>query len=159
MLTRKTRIEFARAADVPAMARLSRDDVEQGLGWRYTPQRLAWLIRHRQKNVVVARIGDRFAGFGIMTYRSDQANLDLLAVKARFRRNGVGRLLVGWLSKVALTAGIYGVSVQVRESNAGALLFYRDLGFEKLDILPGYYSGQESAVILARPLRSMINAG
>ena len=58
---------------------------------------------------------------------------------------------------MALTAGIYNVYVQVRETNKFALSFYRALGFQPIDRLPGYYNGMESAVIMARPLRSMID--
>ena len=159
MLTSKTRIEFARPADLSEMARLSRDEVERGLGWRYTPQHLAWLLRHRRKNVVVARVDGRLAGFAIMTYRQHQANLDLLAVKARYRRQRIGARLVAWLIKVASTAGIASVFVQVRETNHGALAFYRELDFWRLDYLPGYYGGMEGALVLARPLRPLSDAG
>ena len=156
MLTSKTRIEFARTADIAAIARLSRDEIEHGLGWRYTPRHLAWLLRHKQKNVVAAHIDDTLAGFGIMTYHQHQANLDLLAVKVQFRHNRIGTHLVAWLSKVALMAGIYNVYVQVRATNGIALAFYCDLGFQQLDVLPGYYNGVESAVIMARSLRQLV---
>ena len=158
MLSSKTRIEFAKPRDVAAMARMSRDEVERGLGWRYHPQVLARLMRARHKNVVVARVDDELAGFAIMTYHAYQANLDLLAVQRPYRRNGVGTQLVAWLVEVAATAGIYNVYVQVRETNHGALHFYRDLGFERLDMLRGYYNGEEGALILAQSLRPLVGS-
>ena len=154
MLTHQTGIAFATPADLVPLARLSRDEVEQGHGWRYTPQHLAWIMRHPRKNLVVARVGERLAGFGVMTYGGHQANLDLLAVRPAFRRRRVGTQLVEWLVEVALIGGLYNVYVQVRAGNADALAFYRKLGFRQLDHLPGYYSGVESAVLLARTLRS-----
>jgi len=37
MLTDKTLIEFARVHDIAEISRISRDEVEYGLGWNYTP--------------------------------------------------------------------------------------------------------------------------
>ena len=81
-------------------------DVEHGLRRRYTPAVIRQLLRHRSKNLVVARLDGALIGFGIMTYRRDSANLDLLAVRKPHRRRGVARQIVDWLEKVACTAGI-----------------------------------------------------
>src|SRR5262245_60307167 len=114
LLKDKPLIEFARHSDAIEIATMSKNDIEHGLGWKYTPQRIGQLIGDRSKNVVVARVGSKLAGFGIMTYRDDQANLDLLAVKQRFRRMKIGTQLVHWLVAVALTAGASNIFIQVR---------------------------------------------
>ena len=158
MLADKTFIEFARFSDAAEISRISRDEVEYGLGWRYTPQKISLLITNNSKNVVVARMGQKLIGFGIMTYYKDQANLDLLAVKERFRRMKVGTQIVSWLEKVALTAGAYNIFVQVREINTGAIAFYEERGFLMLDKKEGYYKGVETGVIMAKTLRPMFNA-
>lgn len=158
MLADKTLIEFARFSDVTEISQLSRDEIEYGLGWDYTSTKLTHLIKNRSKNVVVARIDEQLAGFGIMTYRKDQANLDLLAVKESFRRNKVGTQIVLWLEKVALTGGIFNIFVQVRERNTGALVFYENLGFQKLDEVRGFYKGVENGVVMGKLLRPMVNA-
>lgn len=158
MLASKLLIEFASIPDVAEIASISRDEIEYGLGWDYTPQRLAKLIKHKSKNVVVARIENELVGFGIMTYRKDQANLDLLAVKEEFRRKKIGTQIVQWLAKVALTAGIFNIFVQVRERNDRAVSFYTNLGFQQIDIVPGFYRGVENGVVMAMPIRSMMNA-
>ena len=88
-----------------------------------------------------------------MTYHEEQANLDLLAVKIRYRYRGIGRQLVQWLEKVALTAGIFTIYVQVREINTGAIKFYKKLGYKIVDEHRGYYRGQESAVIMSKDIR------
>jgi ribosomal-protein-alanine N-acetyltransferase len=149
----KVTIEFATAADVVEIGELSKSLVEYGLGWRYTPKRLRKLIETRTKNVVVARKGEKLAGFGIMTYWEDNANLDLLAVKPRYRRRSIGKQIVEWLVEVARTAGIMNVFVQVRKLNSGAIRFYENIGFQTIDEEPGYYRGQETGVILCKPIR------
>ncbi len=147
-------VGFATDADCAAISDLSRRHIEYGLRWRYTPPRIRALIRNRTKNVIVARDGRDFAGFGIMSYGDDCANLDLLAVPARYRRRGVGKRIVLWLEKVARTAGIVSVFVQVRETNAGAIRFYRALGYLELTEALGYYQGREAAIIMGKPVRS-----
>lgn len=151
-------IGFARLQDAAEIARLSRRRVEHGLRWRYTPKRIRALIRNRATNVIVARYGREFAGFGIMSYGIDCANLDLLAVPPRLHRRGVGRRIVQWLEKVAHTAGVESVFVQVRQTNAGALRFYQTQGYLVVDEAKGYYQGRESAIIMAKTLRPPLAA-
>jgi ribosomal-protein-alanine N-acetyltransferase len=151
-------IEFAKPSDAREIAELSREYVEFGLGWRYTPQKVASLLQRQSKNVVVARRGEKLMGFGIMTYRNDSANLDLLAVKRRYRRRGVARQIVTWLVDVAVAAGMHSVFVQVRKINDGAINFYRKLGFYKIEEMPGYYHGEETGVIFCKSLRPVFRA-
>ena len=152
----KATIEFATYSDVVEIGALSKKYVEYGLGWRYTPERLRILINSSTKNVVVARKGDKLAGFGIMTYWEDNANLDLLAVKVCYRRRSIGKQIVGWLVEVARTAGTMNVFVQVRKLNYGAIKFYKKIGFQTIDEEPGFYRGQETGVILCMPIRPII---
>ncbi len=153
MFPLKATIEFATRADVVEIGELSKNLVEYDLGWRYTPERLRKLINSSTKNVVVARKGEKLAGFGIMTYWEDNANLDLLAVKVRYRRRSIGKQIVEWLVEVARTAGIMSVFVQVRQLNYGAIMFYTKIGFHTIDEEPGYYRGEETGVILCMPIR------
>lgn len=151
-------VEFATALDVVEIGDLSKKYVEYDLGWVYTPEKLKELIRNRTKNVVVARMDTKLVGFGIMTYREETANLDLLAVKIRYRDQGIGKQIVKWLEEVAYTAGILNVYVQVRKINRGAILFYKKLGFQIIDEKRGYYKGQETGVIMCKNIRQMIGA-
>ena len=153
-----TRIGFARLSDANEIGVMSKNEIEHGLGWKYSPEKIATLIGDRSRNVVVARVGCSLAGFGIMTYYEDQANLDLLAVKQNFRRMRIGTHVVRWLEKAALTAGAFNIFVQVRSRNVGAIEFYESLGFLVLDEQKGYYRGIEAGLIMAKTLRRMFNA-
>ena len=149
-------IEFASAADADEIGHLSKKYIEHDLGWHYTPQRIRKLIRSRTKNVVLARSADELAGFGIMTYMEESANLDLLAVKIEFRRQGIGRSIVAWLEEVAHNAGIIYLYVQVRKMNTGAIRFYTQSGYQPIEEKRGYYRGQETAVLMCKSLREII---
>ncbi len=96
----------ARLADAEAIARMSRDWIEHGLGWSWTPSRVAASVRSRNALVVVARDGERVAGFGIMRYGDEDAHLDLRGVAPHHRGAGVGQQLLEWLEQHALVAGI-----------------------------------------------------
>jgi ribosomal-protein-alanine N-acetyltransferase len=158
MLEEKTVIEFATLSDAAEIGYISRKEIEHGLGWAYTPERIVKLIGDSSKNVVVARLDSKLVGFGIMTYYEHHANLDLLAVKRRFRRLKIGTRIVHWLEDVAMTAGAFNVFVQVRSTNKGAVKFYEGLDFLVLEEMKGYYRGMEAAVIMAKSLRRMFNA-
>lgn len=155
MIEDKTLIEFARVSDTAEIGVMSKNEIEYGLGWKYTPETIARLIGDNSRNVVVARMGPSMAGFGIMSYGEDQANLDLLAVKRSFRRMGIGTQIVTWLEKVALTAGAFNIFLQVRAKNTGAVEFYRNLGFQVVDEKTGYYRGVETGLIMGKTLRRM----
>src|SRR6266852_4106025 len=134
-------VGLARMCDAVRIARMSRDLIENGLRWSWTPERVAASVRRADAIVVVARATDQIAGFGIMRYGDDEAHLDLLGVDHDYRRAGLGRRLVEWLEKPALVAGISAVFLEVRGSNAGAQAFYERLGYRKLALIAHYYQG------------------
>jgi len=152
MTSSELSLRLARPADATTIANLSRDLIEYGLRWRWTPPRVAASIRATDVNVLVARIHDNIAGFAIMRYGDDDAHLDLLAVAPLYRRAGLGRQLLEWLEKCAVVAGIFKVALEVRAGNEGAQLFYERMGYGTLAHLPGYYQGIEAALRMGRHL-------
>jgi len=145
-------LRLARPADAAAIANLSRDLIEYGLQWRWTPTRIAASVRASDVNVLVACVREQIAGFAIMRYGDDVAHLDLLAVAPAYRRSGVGRQLLEWLEKCAVVAGIFKVALEVRAGNEGAQRFYERMGYRTLAHLPGYYQGVEAALRMGRDL-------
>lgn len=146
-------LELARLADANAIAEMSRDLVETGLGWRWTPARVRAQIRGRDTVVLVARYPTGVAGFGVMQFAWETAHLNLFAVARIRQRCGVGTRLIRWLEEAALTAGIAVIQLEVRASNRAGQAFYRSSGYEEVMRLPGYYQGRETAVRMARFLR------
>ncbi len=147
-------LRLARASEAAAIADLSRDLIEYGLRWRWTPERVAASIRSPNVNVLVACIHGHIAGFAIMRYGDDNAHLDLLAVAPPYRRLGIGRQLLEWLEKCAVVAGIFNIALEVRAGNEGAQLFYKRMGYRPLNQVSGYYQGVEAALRMGRDLAS-----
>ena len=145
-------LALARLGDAGEIARIARDQIEDGLGWTWHARRVAASIRRRDALVVVAHAGAHVAGFAIMRYGDDEAHLDLLGVEAGYRRCGLGRRLVAWVEKPALLAGITDVFLEVRESRPEARIFYERLGYRVLGRMAGYYQGREAALRMGRDL-------
>jgi [ribosomal protein S18]-alanine N-acetyltransferase len=149
----ETSIELALPEDAPAIAAMSRELIETGLGWSWTPARVARSIGHSDTVVLTARDRTTLAGFAIMIFGLETAHLCLLAVSETHQRQGVGRRLVEWLRKSALTAGIVKIKVEMRVNNTAAHKFYESLGFTKTGVVPGYYCKSEDALRMTMDLR------
>src|SRR5438445_45553 len=145
-------LRLATRDDSAAIAAMSRDLIERGLGWSWTPRRVQRSIADAHTNVVVALDAQHLAGFGIMRYHDDEAHLLLLAVNPADRRRGVGAALVTWLEKAALVSGVGQVYLEARAGNLQARAFYRRLGYLEVQRVPGYYQGVEPGVRMAKDL-------
>lgn len=152
MINSELSLRLARASDAAAIANLSRELIEYGLRWRWTPERVAASISADNANVLVARVDDRVVGFAIMSYGVHVAHLNLFAVAPEYQRTGVGRQLLQWLEKCAAVAGIVTIALEVRAANTGARRFYESMGYRTLVQLPGYYQGVEPALRMGRRL-------
>lgn len=131
---------------------MSRDLVEQGLGWSWTRERVLRSLRHPDTNAIVAVREAERAGFAIMKYGDEEAHLLLLAVRPAQARCGVGSAMVRWLEGSARVAGIARITLEARAGNAAARSFYRRLGYSASQLLPGYYGGRETSVRMIKTL-------
>lgn len=145
-------IRLACELDAGAIACLSRDCIEAGLGWSWRPPRVLRSIVEPSTNVVVCRGAHGLDGFGVMKYGDEEAHLLLLAVDPRRRRRGLGSALVCWLEDTARAAGLGVIRLEARCSNPAALVFYGRLGYREVTRVPGLYRGVEDGVRLAKDL-------
>jgi ribosomal-protein-alanine N-acetyltransferase len=143
---------LARATDALEIAEMSRDLIEQGLTWSWTPARVQHFISGPESSVVVARRERQIAAFAIMHFGDEVAHLNLLAVAPEHRRQGLGRQLMSWLTATAIEAGVFRINLELRTRNDSARIFYEGLGFNQLGIVQGYYQGREAALRMSRCL-------
>jgi ribosomal protein S18 acetylase RimI-like enzyme len=162
MTPRAITVRLAEPRDAQAIAMMSRDFIESGLGWKYDAARVLRAVRDRDTVAVVACEGGKSSrgvinGFAIMEFGDERAHLVLLAVRPSHRRSGVGRRLLEWLLESARTAGIASIHLELRAGNDAARRFYRAMGFYETVLVPGYYrSGEgrkEGALRMLRVLR------
>ena len=173
MTQRAITIRLAEPRDAQAVALMSRDFIESGLGWKYDPARVLKAIRDRETLAIVACEGgkpaapvrgaapaarDALAGFAIMELGEERAHLVLLAVRPSHRRIGIGQRMLEWLLESARVAGMASVHLELRAGNDAARRFYRAMGFYETVLVPGYYRGveggrKEGALRMLRVLR------
>jgi ribosomal-protein-alanine N-acetyltransferase len=147
-------VRLARPLEAGDIALMCRDLIERGLGWSWTRGRVAKNMANRDIATVTACDGKQVVGFAMMYFGDDHAHLNLLAVKVPYQRSGLGRRLALWLEESARCAGISAIHLEVRANNTIGRRFYRALGFQEVALLPRYYRGVESAIWMARDLRS-----
>lgn len=145
-------IGFANSSDARAIALLSRSEIEYGLAWGWTLAAVLRAIEDKSTNVIVARHGRSMAGFALMKYNEEDAQLVLLGVDPVRRRKGIATALISWLEHTVRVAGLRTIQVQVRSTNAGAQAFYAKLGYENVGVRPGFYQGVEDALHLVKEL-------
>jgi ribosomal protein S18 acetylase RimI-like enzyme len=149
-VTKTPVVRLATLADAAAIAAMSRDYIEQGLGWSWTASRVERAIRDPDVNVAVVGERDAILAFGIMSYRDQVAHLLLFAVRSKHQRRGIGSRILEWLETVAIAAGITHIHVECRRDNAAARNFYGEHGYHEQVISKRYYSGIEDAVRLEK---------
>jgi ribosomal-protein-alanine N-acetyltransferase len=166
MTPRAITIRLAEPRDSQAIAMMSRDFVEAGLGWKYDAARVLRAIRDRETLAVVAcesvKSGSggsgAITGFAIMEFGEERAHLVLLAVRPSHRRLGIGQRLLEWMLQSARTAGMASIHLELRSGNDAARRFYRAMSFYETVLVPGYYRGgegrKEGALRMLRVLRA-----
>jgi ribosomal protein S18 acetylase RimI-like enzyme len=151
--SRNLTLKLAAPSYAAPIAAMSRELVEAGLPWSWTPARVARNLRQPETLVLTACDGERLAGFAILQFGDERAHLSLLAVRPDYQRRGVARRMLEWLTESARTAGIASIHLELRETNLGARRFYLRQGFAETVRIPGYYRGVETAVRMLRDIR------
>ncbi len=88
-----------------------------------------------------------FAGFWIM---ANEAHLTTIAVRERYRRQGIGELLL--ISAIGLATKLNArfITLEVRASNTAAQKLYYKYGFVQTGLRHGYYiDNREDAVLMS----------
>lgn len=149
-------LRTAHVSEAAEIASISRQQVEYGLNWRWTPARVRRSINDNETMVLIASEAGVTLGFAIMKFADETAHLLLLAVQPKTRRNGVGTSMLNWLEKSCITAGIQQVRLEVRASNQVARCFYEKLGYRRVEFVAAYYDKSEAAIVMQRVLNSRL---
>ena len=91
-------------------------------------------------------------GYVFATVVLDEANIDRVAVRPKFRRNQVATNLLKTAERLFLERGVKNVYLEVRVSNERAKNLYEKLGFKVVGIREKYYEGVEDALVMFKSL-------
>jgi ribosomal-protein-alanine N-acetyltransferase len=104
--------------------------------------------RHlRERNCIgmVAEVNGLVAGYMVYELHPDRLELLALAVHPYYRRWGVGSWLVAKLRGKLSPQRRKAISFEVAETNVGAQLFFRDMGFRAVEVLRRHFDNDEDA--------------
>lgn len=105
-------------------------------------------------HIYVAMVGPDVVGFIDFLKTFDSATINQIAVKAEFRKHGVGNRLMGELVKFIRSGEEKAefLTLEVRQSNENAIRFYKKHSFENITTKKAYYEDGEDAIYMVRSL-------
>lgn len=98
---------------------------------------------------MVAIAEEKVVGYCGMYLYTPEANITNVAVDKQYRRKNVAEQLVDNIIKKGKELGITDITLEVRESNVGAIALYEKSGFEEAGIRKNFYQRPtENALIM-----------
>ncbi len=103
---------------------------------------------------IVARNEREVVGYGVGWFTPSECHIGNIAVEERYRRRGIGSILLKSMLKTARERGIGLATLEVRMSNEAAISLYKSHGFKEIAIRKGYYYPDgEDALVMTKELK------
>ena len=120
----------------------------------------AWTVKSVQETfeqtqafITVAEVDGKFAGYCIIYYVMDEAEIARIAISEDIRRCGIGKGLLDYTCECCKERQIERLLLDVRESNEGAIVFYETYGFQADGIRKNFYDlPRENAMLMSKSL-------
>ncbi len=103
------------------------------------------------EGLVAFQDGD-LVGYGLIAIVFEDADVANIAVSPLHRKKGLGKQLLEGLLTTAKARGVKRVFLEVRVSNAPAILLYKGFGFQTVNVRKKYYPDGEDAYLMALEL-------
>lgn len=119
--------------------------------WTY--RMLADSFFNESVRTVAAEEDGRIVGYGFITAAGEDADLANIAVREAYRRKGIAGKILDALEEEAVSLGVERMFLEVRVSNAAAMLLYLQHGYVGRYVRPRYYGDGEDALIMEKALK------
>lgn len=117
----------------------------------WTERSVMETFEQTQAFITVAEVDGRFAGYCIIYYVMDEAEIARIAITEEVRRCGIGKGLLDYTCECCKERRIERLLLDVRESNEGAIAFYEKYGFRADGIRKNFYDlPRENAVLMSK---------
>lgn len=122
---------------------------EQSFEFAWTEEDFLRCLRQRNCIGMVAEQGEKVVGFMIYELHKNKLHILNFAVHPSFRRAGVGTQMVGKLISKLSSHRRTRITLEVRETNLAAQIFFRTQEFKALRVLRNFYedSGEDAYVL------------
>ena len=119
----------------------------------WTEQSVRDTFVQKQAFITVADDDGKLVGYCIIYYVMDEAEIARIAISEDVRRKGLGKGLLDYTCKCCREKQIERLMLDVRESNEGAIAFYKNYGFETDGMRKHFYDmPKEDAVLMSMSL-------
>ena len=115
----------------------------------YSVELLKFLCAYCRDNSYVYIADGEVAGYIITCIEGDAAHVISIATDPKYRRRGVGKLLLCTALNLLAEVKTREVFLEVRVTNEAALRLYKAAGFEVVETLENYYSDGEDGYKLS----------
>jgi ribosomal-protein-alanine N-acetyltransferase len=134
--------------DMPEVLQAETDSFE----FAWTEEDFLRCLRQRNCIGMVAEQGEKVVGFMIYELHKSKLHILNFAVGPAFRRLGVGGQMVAKLVSKLSSHRRTKITLEVRETNLAAQLFFRAQGFRAMRVLRSYYedSGEDAFLMQYR---------
>jgi ribosomal-protein-alanine N-acetyltransferase len=139
------RIERGGMADLPDVMVSMADAFDPEYGEAWTEAQCAGILGLPGTWLLIARAGTEPAGFALLRTIAGEAELLLIAVRNRYRRQGIARALLDQALAEARADGVESFHLEVRACNP-AIALYRGAGFFQVGTRRAYYRGRSGKV-------------
>jgi len=106
------------------------------------------LSRAGERYYLVARREGRVAGYAGVMFVVGDAHVTNIACAPQHHRTGVATRLLAELAWVAIDRECQALTLEVRSSNVGAQVLYRNFGFAPVGVRQKYYENVEDAIVM-----------
>ncbi|MBQ8375261.1 MAG: ribosomal protein S18-alanine N-acetyltransferase [Clostridia bacterium] len=90
--------------------------------------------------------------YGCLATVFEDAEVQNIAVAPKYRKRGLGRLLLNEMEAFAKKAGATKCFLEVRENNFNALGLYLNSGYRQISVRKRYYADGENALVMEKEL-------
>jgi ribosomal-protein-alanine N-acetyltransferase len=134
--------------DMPEVLQTEQESFE----YSWTEEDFLRCLRQRNCIGMVAEQGEKVVGFMIYELHKNKLHILNFAVSPCCRRFGVGAQMVAKLISKLSSHRRTRITLEVRETNLGAQLFFRKQGFKALRVLRSFYedSGEDAYLLQYR---------
>lgn len=134
--------------DMPEVLQAEQESFE----YSWTEEDFLRCLRQRNCIGIVAEQGEKVVGFMIYELHKSKLHILNFAVSPGQRRSGVGAQMVAKLISKLSSHRRTRITLEVRETNLAAQLFFRQQGFRAVRVLRAYYedSGEDAFLMQYR---------
>jgi len=111
------------------------------------------LIETQQDRFFVAEDDGEVIAYAVASASGKEGHVVSVAVDPRYRRRQIGAALLSAVTDRLAKEGVEQIHLEVRKGNAGAILFYQQIGYHISSEIEHYYADGEDAWVLRRAAR------